>query len=132
MRVTSDGLRQMTGAILRSGGSETREAELVADHLVLANLAGHDSHGVGMVPAYVRHWEAGLVVPNTRAKLTKDDGAILMLRRNDSAFRLSVNRVLAGLYRSGDVVPIYEKWFGSMSTAGNLIGAMYLINGLPE
>ena len=55
-----------------------------------------------------------------------------MLRRNDSAFRLSVNRVLAGLYRSGDVVPIYEKWFGSMSTAGNLIGAMYLINGLPE
>ena len=55
-----------------------------------------------------------------------------MLRRNDSAFRLSVNRVLAALYRSGDVVPIYEKWFGSMSTAGNLIGAMYLINGLPE
>jgi len=55
-----------------------------------------------------------------------------MLRRNDSAFRLSVNRVLASLYRSGDVVPIYEKWFGSMSTAGNLIGAMYLINGLPE
>lgn len=55
-----------------------------------------------------------------------------MLRRNDSAFRLSVNRVLAGLYRSGEVVPIYEKWFGSMSTAGNLIGAMYLINGLPE
>ena len=55
-----------------------------------------------------------------------------MLRRNDSAFRLSVNRVLAGLYRSGEVIPIYEKWFGSMSTAGNLIGAMYLINGLPE
>ena len=55
-----------------------------------------------------------------------------MLRRNDSAFRLSVNRVLAAVYRSGDVVPIYEKWFGSMSTAGNLIGAMYLINGLPE
>jgi ABC-type amino acid transport substrate-binding protein len=55
-----------------------------------------------------------------------------MLRRNDSAFRLSVNRVLAGMYRSGDVVPIYEKWFGSMTTAGNLIGAMYLINGLPE
>jgi ABC-type amino acid transport substrate-binding protein len=56
----------------------------------------------------------------------------LMLRRNDSAFRLSVNRALAALYRSGDIVPIFEKWFGSMSTAGHLIGAMYLINGLPE
>src|SRR5262245_41128303 len=78
MRVTSDGLRRMTSAILKAGGSESGEAELVADHLVQANLAGHDSHGVGMVPAYVRHWEAGLVVPNTRAKLVKDDGAILM------------------------------------------------------
>jgi ABC-type amino acid transport substrate-binding protein len=55
-----------------------------------------------------------------------------MLRRGDAAFRLSVNRALAGMYRSGEIVPIYEKWFGSMSTAGQLIGAMYLINGLPE
>jgi ABC-type amino acid transport substrate-binding protein len=56
----------------------------------------------------------------------------LMLRRGDAAFRLSVNRALAALYRSGDVAPIFEKWFGSMSTAGPLIGAMYLMNGLPE
>ena len=56
----------------------------------------------------------------------------LMLRRNDAAFGLSVNRALAAMYRSGDVMPIVEKWFGSMSTAGPLIGAMYLINGLPE
>jgi len=56
----------------------------------------------------------------------------LMLRRGDAGFRLSVNRALAALYRSGDVAPIFEKWFGSMSTAGPLIGAMYAINGLPE
>ena len=56
----------------------------------------------------------------------------LMMRRGDPAFRLSVNRALAGLYRSREVVPIFEKWFGSMSTAGHLIGAMYIINGLPE
>jgi glutamate/aspartate transport system substrate-binding protein len=56
----------------------------------------------------------------------------LMMRRNDSAFRLAVNRTLAGLYRSREVVPIFEKWFGSMPTAGPLIAAMYVINGLPE
>jgi len=78
MRVTADALRRLTGSILKRGGSEAAEADLVADHLVRANLAGHDSHGVGMIPAYVRHLEAGLVVPNTRAKLVKDDGAILM------------------------------------------------------
>jgi hydroxycarboxylate dehydrogenase B len=78
MRVTADRLRKLTSAILQSGGSAAAEGDLVAEHLVRANLAGHDSHGVGMVPHYVRHWEAGLVVPNTRAKLVKDDGAILM------------------------------------------------------
>src|SRR5262245_32563761 len=74
----ADSLRRITSAILRAGGSEDAEATLVAEHLVQANLAGHDSHGVGMIPAYVRHLEAGLVVPNTRAKVVKDDGAALM------------------------------------------------------
>ena len=56
----------------------------------------------------------------------------LMLRRGDSAFRLSVNRTLASVYRSGEIVPIYQKWFGSMTTSGPILGAMYLLNGLPE
>src|SRR5437879_1390042 len=78
MHATADQLRRVTSAILKSGGSAAPEADLVADHLVQANLAGHDSHGVGMIPAYVRHLKAGLVVPNTRAKLVKDDGAVRM------------------------------------------------------
>src|SRR6476620_2794081 len=36
-----------------------------------------------------------------------------MVRRNDAAFRLAVNRALAELYRSGNIAPIYERWFGS-------------------
>ena len=56
----------------------------------------------------------------------------LMLRRGDSAFRLSVNRTLASVYRSGEIAPIYQKWFGSMTTAGPILGAMYLLNGIPE
>jgi uncharacterized oxidoreductase len=78
IRVTADRLRRLGSAILKAGGSAAPEADLVADHLVQANLAGHDSHGVGMLPAYVRHLQAGLVVPNTRAKIVKDDGAVLM------------------------------------------------------
>lgn len=78
VRLTADRLRRLGSAILKSGGSADAEADLVADHLVQANLAGHDSHGVGMIPAYVRHLQAGLVVPNTRAKVVKDDGAVLM------------------------------------------------------
>jgi ABC-type amino acid transport substrate-binding protein len=56
----------------------------------------------------------------------------LMLRRGDPAFRLAVNRALAALYRSTDVAPIFERWFGSIPTATSLIAAMYVINSLPE
>src|SRR6266851_1632971 len=78
IRRTADQLRKLTSAILQAGGSAAAEGDLVADHLVRANLMGHDSHGVGMIPTYVKHLKAGLVVPNTRAKVVKDDGAILM------------------------------------------------------
>jgi len=56
----------------------------------------------------------------------------LMLRRNDAAFRLAVNRALAGLYRSGGIAPIYERWFGAFGKPTQALQAMYLLNGLPE
>jgi ABC-type amino acid transport substrate-binding protein len=56
----------------------------------------------------------------------------LMLRRNDAAFRLAVNRALAELYRSGAFIPIYERWFGAFGKPSEAIQAMYLLNGLPE
>jgi glutamate/aspartate transport system substrate-binding protein len=55
-----------------------------------------------------------------------------MMRRNDAAFRLAVNRALAGLYRSGDIAPIYDRWFGGLGKPSPAIQAMYLLNGLPE
>jgi hydroxycarboxylate dehydrogenase B len=37
-------------AIVAAGGSQASEARQVAENLVLANLLGHDSHGIGMIP----------------------------------------------------------------------------------
>ena len=71
-------LRRIVAEILRCGGSENAEAELVSEHLVDANLAGHDSHGVGMIPKYVEDLQAGLVKPNMRPSLAKDDGAVMI------------------------------------------------------
>src|ERR671933_2563827 len=78
MRHNAERLRAIGAEIIRAGGSSAEEARLVADHLVDANLAGHDSHGIGMIPTYVRHLRAKLVVPNTRVKTVKDDGPTLM------------------------------------------------------
>ena len=55
-----------------------------------------------------------------------------MLHRNDAAFRTAVNRALAGLYRSGEVLAIYDRWFGVLGKPSEALKGMYMLNGLPE
>ncbi|MGH7304605.1 MAG: amino acid ABC transporter substrate-binding protein [Candidatus Rokuibacteriota bacterium] len=55
-----------------------------------------------------------------------------MLRRGDAPFRLGVNRVLSSLYRSGEIVQIYGRWFGKLGPPGKMLLAMYAIHALPE
>jgi glutamate/aspartate transport system substrate-binding protein len=56
----------------------------------------------------------------------------LMVRRGDAPFRLAVNRVLSQIYRSGDILPIYSKWFGKMGPPPTLLLLMYGLHALPE
>lgn len=56
----------------------------------------------------------------------------LVLRRGDPDFRLAVDRTLARLYRSGEIAPIYNRWFGALGTPGPLLQAMFLLNAIPE
>ena len=56
----------------------------------------------------------------------------LMLRRGDPAFRLAVNRVLARLYRSGQILEVYTRWFGQIGTPSAVLLSLYAIEGLPE
>ena len=79
VRVAPDRLHAFTMAICRADGSSDQEARLVADHLVLANLYGHDSHGVGMMPAYIQNTTTGACVRNHHAKIVKDNGAVIVV-----------------------------------------------------
>ncbi|MDP6862214.1 MAG: malate/lactate/ureidoglycolate dehydrogenase [Acidimicrobiales bacterium] len=63
-------------------GSEGREANLVADQLVQANLAGHDSHGVGMLPAYVDGVVNDRLKINSHPTVVVDSGSLLTLDGN--------------------------------------------------
>jgi uncharacterized oxidoreductase len=51
----------------------------VAANLVLANLSGHDSHGVGMLPRYVDAIAEGGLLPNTAVKVSADIGTLMAL-----------------------------------------------------
>lgn len=72
-------LNAFVRTIWRSAGSSEREAGLIADHLVMSNLSGHDSHGVGMIPRYVRALHEGSLRLNGHAQIVRDAGALLTL-----------------------------------------------------
>ena len=75
-------LRAAVRAIVERGGSSEREAGLVAEQLVAANLTGHDSHGVGMLPRYVEALGEGGLRVNRQLSVVTDAGALLMLDGN--------------------------------------------------
>lgn len=70
-------LRSVTARVLAAAGATEADAAVVADHLVDANLAGHDSHGVAMVPYYVRAALAGVLAPRAHAVVEDRGGGIL-------------------------------------------------------
>lgn len=79
LSIPAEAAHRMVVATFTASGSEPREAQLIADHLVAANLAGHDSHGIGMIPTYVGSQRKGGLVPNHHVEPVTDAGAVLVL-----------------------------------------------------
>lgn len=102
---------------------------------------GRDALLAGKVDGYVsdRVLLIGLLLTSKEpAKLVLADEQFsyepygLMMRRGDASFRLLVNRTLSGLYRSDEMVRIYETWFGGIGRPSNVLVMMYVLNALPE
>src|SRR5258706_12771275 len=81
--IASETLTAVIAAIVRAAGSDDREARIVADNLVAANLAGHDSHGVGMLPRYIEVLLAGDLKPNQHPTIELDTGPLLRVNGNE-------------------------------------------------
>lgn len=73
-----DRLQAQTTEIFRAAGSSPREAELIGRHLVEANLRGHDSHGIGVVPMYLRALASGGLKLNQTLTVALDTGGMLI------------------------------------------------------
>ena len=76
MIIDHNNLRDFARRLVAAGGSAATEVDIVADHLIEANLRGHDSHGVGMLVAYVKDFEAGTLRPNQAPEVISDTGTI--------------------------------------------------------
>jgi hydroxycarboxylate dehydrogenase B len=65
-------LREFVATVFLAMGSAEGEARIVGDHLVDANLAGHESHGVIRVSKYVDWHARGMVIANQHAVVIRE------------------------------------------------------------
>jgi glutamate/aspartate transport system substrate-binding protein len=73
--------------------------------------------------------------PNKLAMLAEDlsfEPYAFALPRNDSAFRLEVNRALTQVYMSGDIEGIFTAWLGKLGRPSALLAVMFIRNSIPE
>lgn len=56
----------------------------------------------------------------------------MAMPRNDSAYRLEVNKALTQVYVGGDIERIFGQWLGKLGSPTGILKAMYLLNSIPE
>jgi ABC-type amino acid transport substrate-binding protein len=57
---------------------------------------------------------------------------VFALPRGDHEYRLAVNRVLARLFRSGEIAKVYDRWLGPLGPPSALLSATYFVQGISE
>lgn len=101
-------LRGLIMAIFAKAGSNAHECEIVTNHLLEANLRGHDSHGVGMVPAYIANALEGEMKLNHKPRTVLDQDAMLIfdgeLGLGQSMATYSVDEAIKRAKRTGTCV----------------------------
>jgi LDH2 family malate/lactate/ureidoglycolate dehydrogenase len=72
-------LRSAATAIFRAAGADEANTAIVVEHLIDANLTGHDSHGVIRIPSYVRGIRQGQIVPTARPEVVRETAAMSLI-----------------------------------------------------
>lgn len=79
---TADTLQALAREILLKGGADEHNADIVAEHLVSANLSGVDTHGVWHLPHYVKGMQAGEIVGTARPEILNETAASALVKGN--------------------------------------------------
>jgi len=79
LTVTADALRAFILAVFDRWGTPPAVAAVTADLMVRTDLRGVDSHGIGMLPTYLRWYRRGWIVPAAEPKVVRDDATTAVI-----------------------------------------------------
>lgn len=102
MRYTAEGLRELARSLLLDAGLEPDKARATATYLVLADMMGHTTHGLGLLPWYLGNIRDGIVARSGAPEVISDKGAAIAWngRRLPGAW-LTEQAILTAVERAG-------------------------------
>ena len=141
IRVEVEALREAVAATFAAAGCAPDEAGRIAHGLVEANLFGHDSHGVGLVPRYLDNLREGLAQAGRHVRVVHDGGALVGMDGDrgfgqvigEEAMRVAIERAtvhgvcVAGLANSHHLARI-GRWAEQCADAG--LASVHFVNVL--
>lgn len=141
LQIQAQPLTDYIDAIFRAAGAPAEHATFVADALVAANLAGHDSHGVIRTQQYLAAIRKGDLDPAAAPEITRETAVLTLLDGRRSfgqvAARVAMAAAIAkahaqglaasGLYNSGHVGRVGQ-WVEMAANQG-MIGLAFVNGG---
>ena len=80
--VPADSLELIARDLLMGAGATEHEAASVAEGVVGANLAGHDSHGIIQIPSYIERIEVGHIVCGAPMDVVRETPTTMVVNGN--------------------------------------------------
>src|SRR3954465_305199 len=116
-KIQADRLEEIGRVLFEAAGTPREEAEIVMRHVIAANLAGHDSHGVIQIPTYIERIKVGHIVPGAPWKIVQESPTTTVVDghwgfgyvANERAMRLTIekaeksNVAAATVFRQGHI-----------------------------
>jgi LDH2 family malate/lactate/ureidoglycolate dehydrogenase len=98
--VHADKLMEIARALLEKAGASAEEAATIARYNIGANLVGHDSHGIILIPTYIDRVKAGHIMPGAPFDVKEQSPTTMVIDGNwgfgyvvtDRAMRMTIDK----------------------------------------
>ena len=98
--VSAEKLIDVAQGLLVAAGASQQEAAVIARYNIGANLVGHDSHGIILIPTYIDRIKAGHIVPQAPWQITQETATTTVIDGNwgfgyyvtDRAMRYTIDK----------------------------------------
>jgi LDH2 family malate/lactate/ureidoglycolate dehydrogenase len=90
--VSAEKLIEVAKALLIAAGASEEEAAVIARYNIGANLVGHDSHGIILIPSYIDRIKAGHIVPQAPWVITQETATTIEKAKTQNVAAATVFR----------------------------------------